>query len=66
MTQEMIMAIACRGSELALQAQVSVRLDFPFPPGTARPGTGADPGAHRSGPRPSYLPPVPSRRGPGR
>ena len=43
-----------------------IRLDFPFPPGTARPGTGPQAGAHRSGPRPSYRPPAPSRRGPGR
>ena len=43
-----------------------VRLDFPFPPGPGRPGTGPQAGAHRSGPRPSYRPPAPSRRGPGR
>ena len=50
----------------ARTAAERVRLDFPFPPGPARPGTGPQAGAHRSGPRPSYRPPAPSRRGPGR
>ena len=50
----------------ARTAAERVRLDFPIPPGPARPGTGPQAGAHRSGPRPSYRPPAPSRRGPGR
>ena len=50
----------------ARTAAERVRLDFPFPPGPVRPGTGPQAGAHRSGPRPSYRPPAPSRRGPGR
>ena len=50
----------------ARTAAERVRLDFPFPPGPVRPGTGPQAGAHRSGPRPSYRPPAPPRRGPGR
>ena len=36
----------------ARTAAERVRLDFPFPPGPVRPGTGPPAGAHRSGPRP--------------
>ena len=43
-----------------------VRMEFPFPPGTVRPGTGQQAGAHRPGASPSYRPPAPSRRGPRR
>jgi hypothetical protein len=54
--------------ELASSPTVAerVREDSPFPPGPVRPGTGPQPGAHRTGPRPSSRPPAPSRRGPGR